>query len=517
MLDRQRYDGGFALWRANGEAEPWLSAYAMDFLLRAQAAGATVPEQAMADGLKFIADAADAYSEDPPEMAAPALSLVRTGRGRARAAGCGTGAGPEPRQVADAAGPRPARAPRWRWRTTSRAAEAAFARRCARRIGSWWNTDYGTALRDQAAMAVLLKESGLLPDQLARLVAALPGADLKADSINTQEQAWTAAAAEVLGRDGRPPNVAVDGRDLPRSVVQHVALTGPATARNAGDRPVWQSVSVSGVTVQAPPASRSQMRIRRNFMALDGTPLDLEQLRQNTVFVLLLEGRSDDDAEHRAMLLQGLPAGWEIAGRFAEGDVPGMAWLGKLTATEAQPAADDRFAAVLASEHGQAGLPRRGAAARGDARRLRDAGGRVVRHVRAGGLRPPGRQPDQGTSGRKLKLLRLRRNAAWRHARPVGHGNRRRPYLPARPVAAHGRRLEVVDREGRTLALLPAPGGVWRFRVAAQDVAPALLQTLVATEDRHFWSHPGVNPLSPPARRRPGPPRRTHRLGRLHA
>ena len=55
---------------------------------------------------------------------------------------------------------------------------------------------------------------------------------------------------------------------------------------------------------------------------------------------------------------------------------------------------------------------------------------------------------------------------------------------------------EIVDREGRTVALRPAPGGVWRFRVAAEDVAPVLLATLVATEDRHFWSHPGVDPLS---------------------
>ncbi|MCW3477632.1 penicillin-binding protein 1C [Limobrevibacterium gyesilva] len=55
---------------------------------------------------------------------------------------------------------------------------------------------------------------------------------------------------------------------------------------------------------------------------------------------------------------------------------------------------------------------------------------------------------------------------------------------------------EVVDRSGRTLALLPAPGGVWRFRTAADDVAPVLVETLVATEDRHFWWHPGVNPLA---------------------
>jgi penicillin-binding protein 1C len=55
---------------------------------------------------------------------------------------------------------------------------------------------------------------------------------------------------------------------------------------------------------------------------------------------------------------------------------------------------------------------------------------------------------------------------------------------------------EVVDRSGRTLALLPAPGGIWRFRTTADEVSPILIDTLVATEDRSFWYHPGVNPFA---------------------
>jgi penicillin-binding protein 1C len=55
---------------------------------------------------------------------------------------------------------------------------------------------------------------------------------------------------------------------------------------------------------------------------------------------------------------------------------------------------------------------------------------------------------------------------------------------------------EILDRQGKTVALLPAPGGVWRFRTSVDDVAPVLLDTLIRTEDRQFWRHPGVNPLS---------------------
>ncbi|MEJ0016590.1 MAG: hypothetical protein WDN25_08495 [Acetobacteraceae bacterium] len=130
--------------------------------------------------------------------------------------------------------------------------------------------------------------------------------------------------------------------------VVSVALNGPATVRNLADKAIWRAVSVTGIPATALPTARAQMRISRQFKTLDGQPLDLDHLKQNTVFVLLLEGKAEDGQPHRAMLQHGLPAGWELAGRLGPGDVPGMAWLGKLTETEAQPAADDRYAAVVA-------------------------------------------------------------------------------------------------------------------------------------------------------------------------
>ena len=55
---------------------------------------------------------------------------------------------------------------------------------------------------------------------------------------------------------------------------------------------------------------------------------------------------------------------------------------------------------------------------------------------------------------------------------------------------------EVDDRGGHALALLPAPGGVWRFRTSAAEVSPAFLDLLIEVEDRRFWRHPGVDPLA---------------------
>jgi penicillin-binding protein 1C len=56
--------------------------------------------------------------------------------------------------------------------------------------------------------------------------------------------------------------------------------------------------------------------------------------------------------------------------------------------------------------------------------------------------------------------------------------------------------VEVEDREGRTLSVLPTPDGLWRLRTTVADVPPHLVQMLIAAEDRRFRSHPGVDPFA---------------------
>ena len=349
VLDRQRFDGGFALWTAAGEAEPWLTPYAVDFLLRARAAGAVIAEQPMIDALKFLREAADEEASSPEARAAQAYRLyvlARAGQGRAGAA----------RVLAEDLSKLPTPLSKAQLGAAlmlahdQPRAEAAFTAALDAPARKWWYKDYGSSVRDQLAIVVLMKETGLLPQRLVALLGALPGADLSNASLSTQEEAWAVAAAGVLGKDGQTVRVRLDGKDLPAATVVTQSLTGSASARNLGDKAVWETSSVTGVLAEPPPAARAGMRVSRKFLKDDGTPLDLDNLRQNTNFVLLLEGKAEDGQDHHVQAIQGLPAGWEIAGRLNEGDVPGMAWLGKLSATEAQPAADDRYAAVVALE-----------------------------------------------------------------------------------------------------------------------------------------------------------------------
>ena len=352
VLDRQRYDGAFGLWLSDGGAEPWLTAYAAEFLLRAKRAGAAVPQAALDGALSWLADETANSPDDAEARAAQAYAVyVLALAGRAPAGAIRVMAASEddlPTPLARAqlaaalarvAEPQPAAA---LFRASFRAPARTF-----------WLGDYGSSLRDQLATAVLIQESGTGAVATAALTQALPGADLDPRALDTQEQAWAAAAAAALGAGAAPVSAQVDGRDVARTPLATLPLTGAVRVRNTGAAPLWESVSVSGVPSAAPPASRNLMQVKRYFFDLHGQAINPDKLAQNTAFVAVFEGRADDGQDHQVALRAGLPAGWEIAGRIADNTVPGMAWLGELSAVHVQMASDDRYAVSLDVTGGQ--------------------------------------------------------------------------------------------------------------------------------------------------------------------
>jgi uncharacterized protein YfaS (alpha-2-macroglobulin family) len=345
-LDRQRYDGAFGLWSSEGEAQPWLTAYATEFLLRARQAGAAVPQTALDGAFGWLTDEVGHPPGDPEARAAQAYAVyVLALAGRAPAGAIRVMATSEDELPTPLARAQLAAA-------LARVAEPAPAAALFRGAFSapsrkYWASDYGSALRDQLATAVLVKESGTGAVATAAMAAALPGADLDPRALDTQEQAWAAAAAAALGEGAPPIQASVDGRDVPRAPLATLPLTGTVHVRNTGTAPLQESVSVSGVPLAAPPASRHLMQVHRYFFTQGGQALDPDKLPQNTVFVAVFEGKVEDGQDHQVALRAGLPAGWEIAGRIPDGKVPGMEWLGELSPVHGLMASDDRFAAVL--------------------------------------------------------------------------------------------------------------------------------------------------------------------------
>ncbi len=344
--DRQRYDGAFGLWSSNGDAQPWLTAYATDVLLRARKAGAPVPQPMLDQALGWLGSEVATPPSSPDDYAAQAYALYvlslagKAPAGAIRVAAVGLQSEPTPLARAQIA------ASLARLGQDEQAREI-FAQVLADPVRRRWGADYGSALRDQLATAVLVNESGVMPQRLAAIRAALPGPDLNPGALNTQEQGWAGAAAGAMEAGAGLVTVIADGGRLGPAASVNLALNSAVTVQNPGNVVIPGSLVVQGVPVTPPAPARSAMTVHRNFHAMDGSALDPDKLAQNSTFVMVLDGQATDGEDHYAVVMAGLPAGWEIAGRFAAGKAAGMDWLGELTDTESEAAADDRYAAVV--------------------------------------------------------------------------------------------------------------------------------------------------------------------------
>jgi len=54
----------------------------------------------------------------------------------------------------------------------------------------------------------------------------------------------------------------------------------------------------------------------------------------------------------------------------------------------------------------------------------------------------------------------------------------------------------VLDRGGKPLRFFLAGDGMWRFPLTLDEISPDLIAAMIDSEDRHFYRHPGINPLS---------------------
>jgi penicillin-binding protein 1C len=56
--------------------------------------------------------------------------------------------------------------------------------------------------------------------------------------------------------------------------------------------------------------------------------------------------------------------------------------------------------------------------------------------------------------------------------------------------------LEILARDGEPLRVFTTRDGMLRLATLPDDVDPRYLNLLLQVEDRHFWRHPGVDPLA---------------------
>lgn len=358
LLTLQRADGAFAAWLPRGDAQAWLTGYALDFLTRARAKGYAVPDHAIDQGIDWLQKALqNGWIEDVdlPGLTYARYVLARLGKGDAAAL----------RYLYDK---RRDEVPTDLARAQLAAALAmvhdpaaadAFAHVDGPRVALAGMHDHGSVLRDLAGAVAVSAEAGLGKDgaaakELASLEEELAREAVGADVLTGEERAWLLLAAHAMAGQGARPDLqlTVDGKPWAGKapLIRPVDPAGPAvTIANTGKAPVGLLVSAAGVPSVPPPPESDGLRLRQAVLDRNGKPADLAALHEGDLLVVILEGEAQDPSDREVLVEAPLPAGWRIEDvrHAGSGPLGDLTWLGSVSETRHVGSAGGRFDAVV--------------------------------------------------------------------------------------------------------------------------------------------------------------------------
>ncbi|WP_425050963.1 alpha-2-macroglobulin family protein [Psychromarinibacter sp. S121] len=355
VLTRQAPNGAFGLWRAES-GDFWLDAYVTDFLSRARSAGHDVPEIAFRnalDNLRNRVNYAPDFDDGGEDVAYALYVLAREG-----AASIGdlryyadvkSSAFGSPLAVAQvgaalAAYGDPTRADRM----FGLAAKMIAGESPEQHV---WRADYGTNLRDRAAVLTLAVESGSRAVDAETMLNSI--APVATDRhLSTQEQVWSLLATHAVLDTNALGTLTLNGTALEGPLVRVVeddtAFTSLAV-KNEGANETTITLTTFGVPEVPAAASGKGYSISRRYFDMDGSPVDPSEVEQGTRLVAVLTVTPHAEAEARLIVDDPLPAGFEIdnPNLMRGGDVQALNWLDLEEDVRTAEFRQDRFVAAI--------------------------------------------------------------------------------------------------------------------------------------------------------------------------
>lgn len=355
VLSYQSSSGSFGLW-GPGYGDLWLDAYISDFLTRAREQKFEVPEQAMVQALDNLQNALS-YDNNVQERGNEiAYALYVLARNRKAAisdlryyADTRLSEFPTPlakAQIAAALGlygdtQRSGQIFRESLRMSTDVTDVSLAR-----------SDYGSALRDGAAVLALAAESRPVPAIIPELAKVVASEWEHKAYTSTQEQTWMLLAARAILNEDKSLRLEVngaehDGRYSARMSGEDL-LHEAITIVNRGSEPVSTVLTTVAAPTQPLPAGGDGYTIERSYYTLDGQPATISEARQNERYVVVLKVTENNDWRSRVLITDLLPAGLEIdnPSLVNSADLSNFEWIGEVEAAHTE-FRSDRFVAAF--------------------------------------------------------------------------------------------------------------------------------------------------------------------------
>ncbi|HEY5166622.1 MAG TPA: alpha-2-macroglobulin [Pseudolabrys sp.] len=356
LLARQGANGSFGLWSVGGD-DAWLDSYVTDFLTRARERGFEIPPAAFTLALdrlrNYVASAPEPAKDGGRELAYALYVLARNA-----AAPVGDLRYIADVKLADVATPigkaQIAAAlsmlgDKGRADRVYLAALDAIAPQPKLDLG---RADFGSALRDAAALVTLASEGRAPQKTIDDAIARVDAARTLSAATSTQEDAWLVLAARALAKQLNAISLTVAGETRQGALYRSLRaddLAAPLAVTNHGDGNVQAVVSVSGAPLDPEPAAERGFKIERSYHTFDGEPADPAKARQNQRFVVVLKMTEPQPQFGRVIVADYLPAGFEIDNPrlVSSGETGTLAWIADAAEPVHTEFRDDRFTAAF--------------------------------------------------------------------------------------------------------------------------------------------------------------------------
>ncbi len=388
LYEMQSSSGAFGLWGPYGQ-DIWLTAYVSDFLTRAREKGFAVRDnnyEIALDRLKNTVNNARDFKKGGEDLAYSLYVLARAGRsvlGDLRYyADTKIDAFATPIARAQLAAGLAMLGDKERSALTFANALSMLAAPDPQ-VPLAYRADYGTQLRDAAAVLALMGESGASTPQLQKAFNIVVKLRALQKETTTQESLWLLLAARTLDAQNKDLALEVNGvpvkgsfqtvlagSDLTAGPIQvtNVSAILPNAASdkfqtmltpqqfasqglvvaNRGPDAVPAAVLVTGEGLEPEPSAESGFKIERKTYAPDGREIPFDKLKQNDRVVVVLKVTEVEPKLAQIVVEDRLPAGFDIENPalLKGSDLKAFSWLPSTYAPVFSAFRDDRFVAA---------------------------------------------------------------------------------------------------------------------------------------------------------------------------